>query len=93
MRSHVRTARSSTRTWPPALAVAVLSLATLWAGSARAQGTQHEREACTPDVFRLCAGEIPSVKRIVACLNAKRSQLSPACRVVMNGGERSAAQR
>lgn len=92
MRPHVGTARFSTHRGRHA-AAAILSFATLATGTALAQGTQHEREACTPDVFRLCAGEIPSVKRIVACLNAKKAQLSPACRIVMNGGERSAAQR
>lgn len=60
------------------------------ASESRAQGTKQEREACTPDVFRLCASQIPDVDSIVACLNRKKSQLSPACRVVMNGGDKSA---
>ncbi len=74
------------------LAAALLALgaAVLATHEARAQGTKSEREACTPDVFRLCAAEIPSVDRIVSCLNRKKPQLSPACRTVMNGGDKSA---
>lgn len=76
----------------PMLAAAVLafSASAILVGEARAQGTKSEREACTPDVFRLCASEIPSVDRIVSCLNRKKPQLSPACRTVMNGGDKSA---
>jgi hypothetical protein len=48
-------------------------------------GTAEEQAACTPDVFRLCFFEIPNEERIVACLNSKLSQLSPACHDVMAG--------
>jgi hypothetical protein len=51
--------------------------------SAVAQGSDEERRACTPDVMRLCREYIPSVDRIVACLNARRDELSPACQLVM----------
>jgi hypothetical protein len=42
-----------------------------------------QRRACTPDVYRLCAGEIPSVPKITACLRRKKASLSDACRVAM----------
>jgi hypothetical protein len=45
-----------------------------------ALGTDEQRAACTPDVFRLCSSEIPNVDRIVVCLNVKKANLSPACR-------------
>ncbi len=48
--------------------------------SSFAAGTAEQRAACTPDVFRLCSSEIPFVSKIVACLEHKRSQLSPKCR-------------
>jgi len=48
-----------------------------------AQGTADEKEACQPDVFRLCSQYIPDVDRIVACLNASGPRLSPACHAVM----------
>jgi hypothetical protein len=53
--------------------------------SARAfQGTPEQRRACTPDVYRLCAGEIPNVKAITACLQRQKGNLSPACRAAMD---------
>ena len=64
----------------------------LLAGPALAQGSDQEREACTPDVFRLCSSQIPNVDRIVACLKSDMSKLSPACRAVMSGADRSAAR-
>ena len=56
-----------------------------FAGPASAQGSDAERQACTPDVFRLCSSEIPNVDRIVACLNRDHAKLSKACRAVMSG--------
>jgi hypothetical protein len=54
-------------------------------GSAFAQqGTPEQRRACTPDVYRLCAGEIPNVRAITACLRRNRSSLSEACRTVFD---------
>ena len=44
--------------------------------------TAEQRRACTPDVYRLCAGEIPSVAGITACLRRKKASLSDACRAV-----------
>lgn len=52
-------------------------------GSAGAQqGTPEQRRACTPDVYRLCAGEIPNVRAITACLRRQKSSLSSACAAV-----------
>lgn len=57
--------------------------------------TAEERRACTPDVFRLCSSEIPSVEKIVACMKRERPKLSPACAKVFNpdGQGRTAATR
>lgn len=49
-----------------------------------ALGTAQERAACTADVFRLCNSEIPNVGRVIACMKAKRADLSPACRLVLD---------
>jgi hypothetical protein len=46
---------------------------------AAAQGTDREREACTPDVFRLCGAYIPDSDRITACLRGSGSRLSRPC--------------
>ena len=58
-------------------------LAVITSGSAGAQqGTPEQRRACTPDVYRLCAGEIPNVRAITACLRRQRASLSSACAAV-----------
>jgi hypothetical protein len=59
----------------------VLSLVT--AGSALADiATPEQKRACTPDVYRLCAGEIPNVRAITSCLRRQKANLSDACRAV-----------
>ena len=51
-------------------------------GSAFAElATPEQKRACTPDVYRLCAGEIPNVKAIT-CLRRQKANLSEACRAV-----------
>ena len=57
-------------------------LTMLASGAALAQGTPEQRKACTPDVYRLCAGEIPNVRAITACLRRQKSSLSAACAAV-----------
>ena len=47
--------------------------------SASAQGTDQQRQACTPDVFRLCGAYIPDADRITACLRGNGSRLSQPC--------------
>jgi hypothetical protein len=67
------------------VAVAALAASTLAAHAAdpySSVATAQQRRACTPDVYRLCAGEIPSVPGITACLRRKKASLSEACRVV-----------
>ena len=54
-----------------------------------AQGSDAERQACTPDAMRLCGDAIPDVGRVTACMKAKYSQLSEPCRVAMGGGKKS----
>ncbi|HEX2365702.1 MAG TPA: hypothetical protein VHJ00_11835 [Bradyrhizobium sp.] len=66
-------------------AVLGLALVLASAGSASAfQGTAEQRRACTPDVYRLCAGEIPNVRAITACLQRQKGNLSQACRAAMD---------
>lgn len=58
-----------------------LALAWLCTGATTLQdrGTQADQDACTPDVFRLCSDFIPDEPQILACLQTKHDQLSPAC--------------
>jgi hypothetical protein len=65
--------------------VAGLLLVLASAGSASAfQGTPEQRKACTPDVYRFCAGDIPNVRAITACLQRQKGSLSSACRAAMD---------
>lgn len=64
-----------------ALTLAV-SVAPSYAAAGKNQGSEEARRACTPDVFRLCSEFIPNADKITACLKAKQSQLSPACKAV-----------
>jgi hypothetical protein len=55
----------------------------LTTGSALAgTATPEQKKACTPDVYRLCAGEIPNVRAIISCLRRQKANLSEACRAV-----------
>ncbi len=55
------------------------------APQSRYQGTLAQRAACRPDVYRLCAGEIPNVRAITACLRKNHSRLSEGCAAVFAG--------
>ena len=66
--------------------VLAIALAVVLAAAADAVAqTSSERQACKPDVFRLCsAGEIAAAALgdragIYACFRAHRAELSPAC--------------
>lgn len=49
------------------------------------QPTERQKQACRPDVFRLCGRYIPDRNAIAACLHQKIDQLNPDCRAVMEG--------
>jgi hypothetical protein len=45
-------------------------------GTAYAEiATPEQKRACTPDVYRFCAGEIPNVHAITLCL--RRAEIEP----------------
>jgi len=65
-------------------------------GSAVAEqnrGTEAQRRACTPDVFRLCQSAVPDIPAIIACMKHKRSQLSSECRTALASGTTRSAHR
>lgn len=47
---------------------------------ALAQGTEQEREACTPDAMRLCGQFIPDADRIETC--SAQCRVAPSARLV-----------
>lgn len=64
--------------WIVMVVLAVHGSASAFAG----QGTEQQREACTPDAFRLCGQFIPDADKVEACLRNSGPRLSPPCRVV-----------
>jgi hypothetical protein len=74
---------------PACLWVAVVGLLSVLAGAvpAAAQGSDEERRACTPDAMRLCREYIPNVDRIIACMVARRAELSPECQAFVKPDE------
>lgn len=65
-----------------ASAIGILLTLMATGSSVAQQGTPEQRKACTPDVYRLCAGEIPNVRAITACLRRQKASLSPSCAAV-----------
>ncbi len=63
--------------------VALILFATPCAATAHG-GSVEDQIACTPDVYRLCSQFIPDEDSIVACLEKRKSQLSPACHQVFS---------
>jgi hypothetical protein len=56
------------------------------------QGTEAQRMACTPDVFRLCGAEIPDTHRIISCLRQNTALLSRPCRAVFESSAANSQQ-
>jgi hypothetical protein len=50
------------------------------------QGTLDQRQACTPDVLRLCSAFIPNADEITVCLGERNALLSDACRTEFEAG-------
>jgi len=76
-----RTSQATFRNVLCGLAVAV-SLTAF--GSAAQAYTSEQRIACTPDAFRLCSSEIPSIDGVTACMRKQKSSLSAACKAVFD---------
>jgi hypothetical protein len=70
---------------------AILVASTSGAGYAQVSD-EEGRQACEPDVMRLCADSIPDRQRIAQCLRTNVQQISPNCRAVLNGGRPAARQ-
>jgi hypothetical protein len=74
------------------LMLAAALLVSMWSSSGQAY-TPEQEQACTGDAFRLCSSEIPDIGRVTACMVAKKSQLSPACRAQFRPDPSEAAAR
>ena len=68
-----------------AYAILVFALAGPTAALAQQHaGSAEDQLACTPDVYRLCAGNIPDEDAITACLRQHKPQLSAGCKAVFS---------
>ena len=67
----------------PKLSFAVLAFVVAFSGAASAQ-SPDPRGACKADYDKFCAGIAPGGGKIVACLNAKRDQLSATCKAALD---------
>lgn len=71
----------------------LVAIATMLHGTVSfALGTEEQRAACTPDVFKLCASQIPNVDAIVACLKTNKKNLSAGCQAVFSASEKTATR-
>ena len=68
------------------LTISGMAAFTGMATPAGAQGTTAQREGCEGDAFRFCSQNIPFVHAIENCLYRNMRNLTPACRVQMQGG-------
>ena len=66
------------------MSAAALFVLAAWPLSAAAAESEADREACTPEVHRLCGQYIPDREAIIACLKHNMKHLVPACRRVMS---------
>jgi hypothetical protein len=78
---------------PRVALVALMLAAGSTAAFAQSQGTEAQRRACTPDVFRLCSSEIPNVDKIIACMKVNKSKLSAPCLAAVNTTQTASATR
>jgi hypothetical protein len=70
--------------------LAIIFAALTAASAVQAQeyrGTPEQQKACRPNVFRFCAGEIPDVRKITACLRRNISRLTPDCQAIFLAAE------
>src|SRR5262245_1796294 len=51
------------------------------------------QSACRGDAFRLCRGSLTSMDSVAACLQAKKSQASPACQAQYDAETKATAQK
>jgi hypothetical protein len=65
--------------------VAVICFATAPAAVYAEEGTFAQRNACRPEVFRLCNEYVPNRTAITNCLRRNRRHLDPECRAVFEG--------
>ncbi len=76
------------------VAAAVAGVTALFSAMpAAAQGTAAQRDGCEGDAFKFCSAYIPFVHQIENCLYRNMRNLTPACRIQMQGGTQASRRR
>ena len=70
----------------------VCAVALPTASLAQNRGSADDQLACTPDVYRLCAANIPDEDAITSCLRQHKAQLSAGCNAVFSRPEQPRAK-
>jgi hypothetical protein len=65
--------------WRIILVIAIVLSGTRLAGAE----TEEGRQACTNDAFQFCSEAMPDRERVFRCLEARKQQISAACRANM----------
>ena len=68
----------------PTYLALIFALSLPAAALAQDRGSADDQLACTPDVYRLCSGNIPDEDAITACLEHHKPQLSAGCKAVFS---------
>jgi hypothetical protein len=67
-----------------AIAGAIVMSVTMFSTASFAAGTAKQREACTPDVMRLCFSSVFSGDQaIIACMTKNKDKLSRRCKMTL----------
>lgn len=75
-----------------AILLLVCAAALPTAALAQGRGSADDQLACTPDVYRLCAANIPDEDAITSCLRQHKAQLSAGCNAVFSRPEQPRAK-
>jgi len=66
------------------VALVVAGVMGFWTTGQAEEGTFAQRNACKPDVFRLCKEFIPDRTAITDCLERNKQRLNPDCKAVFD---------
>lgn len=56
-------------------------------------GSAEDQLACTPDVYKLCASDIPDEDAITSCLRQHKPELSAGCKAVFSRPDTAAVPK
>ena len=82
--------------WTRNITIAAIGCALLALPSAAFAGFKPSaalQSACRGDAFRLCRESLTSMASVAACLQAKKSQASPACQAAYDAETKATAQK